>query len=186
MRTTARVAALLLAAVFVVAGCVARTSGSDPANAALTPAEAPPPADRPWLSPPWRVEAVHETSLRSASAAGDDFCGVEKFAGDVPAVRQDLAQGDRGVRVYRIATASSGAASGIFKAVYAECVARGPVASEQGPALYWRSAAGPPAAALWDDATVYLVVSTRSSVGTGPVDLRPTVADLLATVVKRG
>jgi hypothetical protein len=179
------VAALVLAAT-AVPGSVTRTSGGHRAHVALTPAAAAPPTDRPWLPPPWRVKAAHGSSLRSASSEGDDFCGLEELVGDVPAVRQELAQGDRGVRAYRIATASFGAASGIFKSVYAQCIGRGPVASEEGPALYWRSAAGLPAAALWDDTTVYLVVSARPSAGAGPVDLRPVVADLLATVRKRG
>ncbi len=129
---------------------------------------------------------MHGTSLRAASALGDDFCGLEKVAGDAPAVRQDLARGNRGVRAYRIATASFGAAGGIFKAVYAQCLGRGSVASEEGPALYWRSTARVPAAALWDDTTVYLVVSTRPSAGRGAIDLRPVVTDLIATVRKRG
>jgi hypothetical protein len=97
-------------------------------------------------------------------------------------VRQTLSHGTRIVRVYAITTPGFQGASDLFKAVHAQCTAVAPVSSEQGPAMYWQTEVGAPAAALWDDATVYLVVSGTPTASSDQPDLRAVVAGLIDTV----
>jgi len=178
------VTAPVAATVIVAAAFLPNWQNGDRASVAVTspdPTSADALPDRAWLPAPWRVTRSQSTSLAGAARDGDDFCGLTQLSGDRAAVRQDLSDGTRTVRVYGVAPGSLGGAADLFKAVYAQCGQRGPVASEPGPALFWQTD-DRPAAALWDDSVVYLLVSPRGDASTTPADLRTVMPALIAAV----
>jgi hypothetical protein len=176
--------ALVAAAVLMPSVLLTDSEGAGKPPVSVPPATSGPSPDQPWLPIPWRVDSAQRTSLSAAGTAGDDFCGLAEVEGDASAVRQSLADGARAVRVYAIATPSFARASSLFKRLYSECGALGPVSSEQGPAMYWQLEGEAPAAALWDNTTIYLVVSGQPGDSDPPLDLRAVVAGLIDTVVK--